>query len=109
LEGKLLNNVSQKPNLKVLILDMEATGQVDSTGEEMLEKLADRLKFAGIEFYIARTKLRVYEAFQRSGLATHIGEERFFRERKYAINYAKEQFGDAIDIEPLRYFTPVKA
>jgi SulP family sulfate permease len=108
LEGKLLNNVSQKPNLKVLILDMEATGQVDSTGEEMLEKLADRLKFAGIEFYIARTKLRVYEAFQRSGLATHIGEERFFRERKYAINYAKEQFGDALDIEPLQHFTPVK-
>jgi SulP family sulfate permease len=52
--------------------------------------------------------LRVYEAFQRSGLATHIGEERFFRERKYAINYAKEQFGDALDIEPLQHFTPVK-
>ncbi|UJS25370.1 SulP family inorganic anion transporter [Thiothrix winogradskyi] len=106
LEGKLLNNVSQKPNLKVLILDMESIDQVDSTGEEMLEKLADRLKFAGIEFYIARTKLRVYEAFQRSGLAKHIGEERFFRERKYAINYAKEQFGDAIDIEPFKHYMP---
>lgn len=106
LEGKLLNNIAQKPNLKVLILDMEAAGQVDSTGEEMLEKLADRLKFAGIEFYIARTKLRVYEAFQRSGLAKHIGEERFFRERKYAINYAKEQFGDAIDIEPFKHYMP---
>ncbi len=106
LEGKLLNNVAQKPNLKVLILDMESIDQVDSTGEEMLEKLADRLKFAGIEFYIARTKLRVYEAFQRSGLAKHIGEERFFRERKHAINYAKEQFGDAIDIEPFKHYMP---
>ncbi len=106
LEGKLLNNVAKKPGLKVLILDMESIDQVDSTGEEMLEKLADRLKFAGIEFYIARTKLRVYEAFQRSGLAKHIGEERFFRERKYAINYAKEQFGDAIDIEPFEHYMP---
>ncbi|SDZ85944.1 sulfate permease, SulP family [Thiothrix caldifontis] len=106
LEGKLLNNVAQKPNLKVLILDMESIDQVDSTGEEMLEKLADRLKFAGIEFYIARTKLRVYEAFQRSGLAKHIGEERFFRERKYAINYAKEQFGDSIDVEPFKHYIP---
>jgi SulP family sulfate permease len=106
MEGKLLNNVAQKPKLKVLILDMESIDQVDSTGEEMLEKLADRLKFAGIEFYIARTKLRVYEAFQRSGLAKHIGEERFFRERKYAISYAKEQFGDAIDIEPFQHYIP---
>ncbi|WP_028489303.1 SulP family inorganic anion transporter [Thiothrix lacustris] len=107
-EGKLLNNVAKKPGLKVLVLDMESVGQVDSTGEEMLEKLADRLKFAGIDFYIARTKLRVYEAFQRSGLAKHIGEERFFRERKYAINHAKEQFGDAIDVEPFLHYIPAE-
>lgn len=108
LEGKLLNNISQKPNLKVLILDMESIDQVDSTGEEMLEKLADRLKFAGIEFYIARTKLRVYQALQRSGLAKHIGEERFFRERKHAIDHAKTQFGDAIDIEPFKHYMPAQ-
>ncbi|MBU0657030.1 MAG: SulP family inorganic anion transporter [Gammaproteobacteria bacterium] len=108
LEGKLLNNVASKPNLKVLILDMESIDQVDSTGEEMLEKLADRLQSVGIEFYIARIKLRVYEAFQRSGLARHIGEDRFFRERKYAINHAKELLGDAIDIEPLRQYIPVE-
>ncbi len=109
LEGKVLNSVAQKPKLKVLILDMESIDQVDSTGEEMLEKLADRLRAAGIEFYLARTKLRVFEAFQRSGLAKHIGEERFFRERKYAINYAKELLGDAIDVEPLRHYTPLIA
>lgn len=106
LEGKLLNNVAQKPNLKVLILDMESIDQVDSTGEEMLEKLSDRLKAAGIEFYLARTKLRVYEALQRSGLAKHIGEERFFRERKHAIQHAKQLFGDAIDVEPLQRYMP---
>ncbi len=106
LEGKLLNSIAQKPKLRVLVLDMESVGQVDSTGEEMLEKLADRLKSVGIEFYVARTKFRVYEAFQRSGLAKQIGEERFFRERKYALNYAKEQLGDEIDIEPLRTYMP---
>lgn len=108
LEGKLLNYIAAKPKLKVLILDLEATGQVDSTGEEMLEKLADRLRATGIEFYIARTKLRVYEAFQRSGLARQIGEERFFRERKYAVAYAKEHWGDAIDVTPLQRYTPIE-
>lgn len=109
LEGKLLNNVAKKPKLKVLVLDMESIDQVDSTGEEMLEKLADRLKSVGIEFYLARTKLRVYEAFQRSGLARHIGEDRFFRERKYAISHAKEMLGDTIDITPLQRYMPVEA
>ncbi|MEB4590429.1 SulP family inorganic anion transporter [Candidatus Thiothrix sp. Deng01] len=106
LEGKLLNNVAKKPNLKVLVLDMESIDQVDSTGEEMLEKLADRLRSVGVEFYIARAKLRVYEAFQRSGLARHIGEDRFFRERKYALAHAKALLGDAIDIEPLQRYMP---
>ena len=106
LEGKILNAISQKPQLKVIVLDMEAINQVDSTGEEMLEKLSDRLKAAGIEFYLARTKLQVYEAFERSGLAKHIGEERFFRERKYALQYAKQQFGNAIDVEPLLNYMP---
>jgi SulP family sulfate permease len=101
LEGKLLNSVAHKPKLKVLILDMEAVDQVDSTGEEMLEKLADRLKSAGIEFFVARIKLRVYESFQRSGLSQHIGENRFFRERTLAAKHAKEMLGDAIDIEPI--------
>ena len=106
LEGKILNAISQKPQLKVIVLDMEAINQVDSTGEEMLEKLSDRLKAAGIEFYLARAKLQVYEAFERSGLAKHIGEERFFRERKYALQYAKQQLGNAIDVEPLLNYMP---
>lgn len=108
LEGNVLNAIAQKPNLKVVVLDMESVDQVDSTGEEMLHKLAERLRFNGIWFYIARIKMPVYEAFQRSGLAQQIGENRFFRERTQAIKDAKKQLGDAIDIEPLLVYTPAE-
>ena len=108
LEGKLLNAIAHKPKLKVLVLDMESVDQVDSTGEEMLHKLADRLRFNGIWFYIARIKMPVYDAFQRSGLAQQIGEDRFFRERTQAIKDAKEQLGEVIDIEPLLKYTPAE-
>ncbi len=30
-----------------------------------------------------------------------IGEDRFFRERTLAAKFAKEKFGDEIDIEPI--------
>ena len=102
LEGKLLNTMSTKPRLKVVVLDMEGIGLVDATGEAMLERMADQLSTTGIEFYFARTNQRVYQSFLRSGLAAEIGEERFFRERKYALNHAKKLLGDEIDIRPLQ-------
>ena len=101
LEGKILNYVAEKPSLKVVILDLEAVDQVDATGEEMLSNLADRFMTAGIEFYIARAKKQVLDAFERSGLYRKIGEERFTRERTQAAKIAKEKLGDEIDIEPL--------
>ena len=101
LEGKLLNSIAEKPNMKVLILDLEAVAQVDATGEEMLSNLADRLMTAGIEFYVARAKKQILDAFERSGLYHKIGEERFTRERTQAAKLAKKKLGDAIDIEPL--------
>lgn len=101
LEGKILNNLAKKPNLKVMILDFESVDLVDSTGEETLTRIVERMETAGIELYIARAKRSMLDAFTRSGLMDRIGEERFFRERTIAARYAKEKFGDEIDIEPL--------
>ena len=101
LEGKVLNSIAQKPNLKVMILDFESVDLIDSTGEETLARIVERLEVAGIELYIARAKRTMRDAFTRSGLMEKIGEERFFRERTLAARFAKEKFGDAIDIEPI--------
>ncbi len=98
LEGKLLNYIAQKPKLKVVVLDIEAADQLDSSGEEMLRNLFDRLQSIGIELYIARAKVPIIDAFARSGLYKHIGKARFFRQRTDAVKAAKEKFGDEIDI-----------
>lgn len=102
LEGKLLNSIARKPALKAVILDLEGVGQVDATGESMLEKMTDRLHAKGVELYIARSKAQVYAAFKRSGLLQHIGIQHFFNERKDALQYAKQVFADAVDITPLQ-------
>lgn len=101
LEGKILNNVAAKPGLKAVVLDLESVAQVDATGEETLGRIAERLESADIEFYIARGKNKVLDAFRRSGLVSKVGEDRFFRERTQAARYAKEKLGDAVDIEPI--------
>jgi len=101
LEGKVLNNLAQKPDLKVMILDFESVDLIDSIGEATLTRIVERMEAAGIELYIARAKRSMLDAFTRSGLMERIGKERFFRERTIAARYAKEKFGDEIDIEPL--------
>ncbi len=105
LEGKVLNSIAAKPDLKVLILDFESVDLVDSTGEETLGRIAERLETAGIELYIARAQKSMRDAFIRSGLMDKIGDDRFFRERTQAARFAKEKFGDEIDIESL--LTPI--
>lgn len=101
LEGKILNNLAKKPELKVMILDFESVDLVDSTGEETLTRVVERLEAAGIELYIARAKRSMIDAFTRSGLMDRIGKDRFFRERTIAARFAKEKFGEEIDIDPL--------
>ncbi|MCK5727385.1 MAG: sulfate permease [Thiotrichaceae bacterium] len=105
LEGKLLNLVASKPKLKVIVLDIEAVDQLDSSGEEMLKQLYDRLQTVGIELYFARAKKQIIDAFIRSGLYAHIGDKYFFRQRTDAVKAAKEDLGDAIDISS--YLKPI--
>ncbi|WP_020393912.1 SulP family inorganic anion transporter [Thiolinea disciformis] len=107
LEGKLLNALANKPKLKVVVLDLESVDHIDSTGEEMLTKMADRFQSTGIEFFMARAKYVVYKTLERSGFVDKIGRERFFRERTQAIKQAKSKLGNAIDIEPFLHTIPL--
>lgn len=107
LERRLLNAVADKPDLKVLVLDLEAVDQIDATGEEMLAHMAERLGHAGIEFFITRPKPKLYNALKRSGLYDRIGEDRIFSRRKAAIESIKKLYGDAVDIRHLLYYRPL--
>ena len=90
LEKRLLNAVADKPELKVLVLDLETVDQIDVTGEEMLSHMSQRLNEAGIEFFITRPKFKVTDALKRSGLYDVIGEEHFFSKRARAFKAIKK-------------------
>ena len=107
LEKRLLNAIADKPQLKVLLLDLEAVDQIDVTGEEMLSHMAEGLKLAGIKFIITRPKFKLLDTLKRSGLYDEIGEQHFFSKRSEALETIKKQYGEQVDISHLVFHKPV--
>ncbi len=108
LERQLLNKVADKPDLKVLILDLESVSLIDATGEEIIGLIAENMKVSGIDFYLARPKKPLMDVFKRTGLVDKVGEQNFFLTREDAALFAKNKFGDAVDIEPLINYMPLE-
>ncbi len=107
-EKRILNSIAGKPKLKVVMLDLEAVAHIDATGEEMLSHLSERIKTAGIAFYVTRAKFMVTDVLKRSGLYDKIGEDHFFSKRITAIQSLKEKYGDDIDITPFIINMPLE-
>ena len=107
LEKRLLNAVADKPQLKVVILDIEAVEQIDTTGEEMLSHMSEWFKEAGIEFFITRPKFKVTDVLERTGLYDKIGREHIYSKRQDALTAIKEKYGDLVDMEHLLHYIPL--
>jgi SulP family sulfate permease len=108
LERRLLNYIADKPLLKVVILDLEAVSFIDATGEEVISLIAEHLSIAHIDFYIARPKKPLMDVFKRTGIIKKIGKHHFFLKRKDAALYARQKFGETIDIKPLIKHIPIQ-
>ena len=98
---------TDKPQLIVVILDIEAVEQIDTTGEEMLAHMSEWFEEAGIEFYITRPKFKVTDVLKRTGLYDKIGKEHICNKRQEALTTIKQKYGDLVDIEHLQRHMPV--
>ncbi len=107
LEKKLLNEVAIKPKLKVLALDLSGVGEIDSTGEEMLTLMAERLEVAGIRFVIVRPTFKILDTLKRTGLYQRIGEENIFSRRSVFFNHLQECCAD-LDLTHILEHKPLK-
>jgi SulP family sulfate permease len=109
-EDKILERVALKPDLKFVIIDAEGINSIDSTGEEMLGMLTERLHEAGVEMLFARAKKQLWDTFERTGLINKMGKEHMFALRTQAFNYAWDQLGDNhAETCPLRVPRPLEA
>jgi len=96
-EDKILEVVSAKPVLKYIIIDGEGINQLDSTGEEVLHHLAERLQSNGIHILVARMKKQFMDTIRATGLIEKMGEQHFFARIQTALDYAWDSMGETYD------------
>ncbi|HXY48661.1 MAG TPA: SulP family inorganic anion transporter [Terriglobales bacterium] len=82
-----LRELAKRPGtVRAVVLNLEASPEVDVTSLEMLEQLCTELQESGIQLYFARVSDRVRDLFGRSGFLERLGQDRIFSGVDVAVN-----------------------
>jgi len=94
IEDRLLAEVGRWPDTRALVLDLEATTQLDTTSADILRHLADELTKRDINLYLARVLHRVEHVLERSGFVDAAArEEHFWHSISQCVRAARRDTG----------------
>ncbi len=62
-----------REHLRAVVLDLEATNQMDTTSAERLQQMMERLRSTGIDLYLVRVLGNVRDVLTRSGFLDELG------------------------------------
>ncbi len=81
-----------EPDTRVVILNMEANVELDTTALNVLEKLHDRLAADDIDLWLARVKNDVLIPMKNHGVAAVIDEENMYPTLPTAVDEYRRQY-----------------
>jgi len=76
---------SANPELRYILLVADGINDMDSSGEETLALLVDRVRSAGLGFAMCRVKGNVLAVLRRTGLMERIGTENIYASEEAAL------------------------
>lgn len=88
--SQVLDAVDEHPGTYALLLDLEATSQLDATSVDGLDVLLDRLDARGVELYLVRVFHSARTVLRRSGYLERLGSERMWHSISAGVRAAKE-------------------
>jgi len=84
--NRLRELVRRAGAIRAVLLNLEASPEVDVTSLEMLEQLRTEFRGSGIDLYFARVSDRGRDLFGRSGFLERLGQDRVFTGVDIAVN-----------------------
>jgi len=86
-EEKVHQILTEKPDVKYIVLECVSMNDVDASGEEMLRKTADTLRSEGIELVFTRMKTPIKNTLKETGFVAEHGDNLFFKKPGDALKY----------------------
>jgi len=85
--------VDAMPGLRAVVLDLEATNQMDVTSLDALADILHALRDRTIDLYLVRVMWPVRQAMKRSGLMEEIGEDHLWHTISQGVREARAAHG----------------
>jgi high affinity sulfate transporter 1 len=92
-QDAVLAEVEATPGIRALVLDLEATNQMDTTSLDALADLFHALRERGVDLYLVRVMWPVRRALKRSGLMAEIGEDHLWHSISQGVRQARTAHG----------------
>ncbi|MEI2785801.1 MAG: SulP family inorganic anion transporter [Candidatus Nanopelagicales bacterium] len=89
----VLAEAAATPDLSAVLLDMEATSQLDTTSVDALELILTRLEQQGVALYLVRVFYQARQVLKRSGFLDQLGEGRMWHSISAGSRAARKEFG----------------
>lgn len=89
----VLAEAAATPDLRAVLLDMEATSQLDTTSVDALELILTRLEQQGVALYLVRVFYQARQVLKRSGFLDQLGEGRMWHSISAGSRAARKEFG----------------
>ncbi len=91
LEDQIRNRRQSKKDLKHIIISAASINDIDSSGEEALSLVIDRVRSAGIDISLSGVNRAVTQVLMRTHLIVKIGEDHIYPTTESAINAVHAQ------------------
>ncbi len=85
--------VESAPGTRALVLDLEATNQMDTTSADALADLLAALRKRGVDLYLVRVMWPVRKALRLSGLAAELGNDHLWHSISQGVREARRVHG----------------
>ena len=91
IQDEVLAAVDADPQTRALLLDLEATSQLDTTSIDMLEQLLEQLRERDVELYLVRVFYQARRVLARAGFIDELGDQRMWHSISAGVRAAKAQ------------------
>jgi high affinity sulfate transporter 1 len=93
IEERLLDEVDHWPDTRALVLDLEATTQLDTTSVDLLADLVNELRRRNVDLYLARVLHPVHAVLVRSDFFDLLGEQHCWHSISQCVRAARKHKG----------------